>query len=295
MVGRRRVVLGGVAAGMAALAAERRREVLAAPHKPDPRQWPDRGLFAAWLGHSTVLLKMDGYTVITDPVLGTHCGVDLKFTQVGMKRLVAPALTVDELPHVDLVLSSHAHFDHLDTPTMGKLASRQREVVMARATSDLIRVRGFRRVTELGWGEETRVGPLRVKALEVRHWGARMQTDRHRGYNGYLIESERFRVLFPGDTASTDLLRAVRTSRRIDLAVMPIGAYNPWVQAHCNPEEALRMGLEAGAAAFLPVHHSTFRLGREPMLEPLERFEEIAEREKARVVLRSIGQSVAVA
>lgn len=303
---RRRLILGGVGAGVAGLAgaayaaapqfwkqfaAERRRPILAASHKPDPRQWPDRGLYAAWLGHSTVLLKMDGFTVLTDPVLGTHCGIDLKVTQLGLKRLVAPALTVDELPPVDLVLVSHAHFDHLDTPTLGALESRQREVVMASQTSDLIGANAFKRVTELRWNEQAKVGPLRVKAVEVRHWGARVRTDTYRGYNGYVIESERFRVLFAGDTANTDSFRSLRSSRRFDLAITPIGAYNPWLQAHCTPEQALRMGLEAGAEAFLPVHHQTFRLGREPLLEPIERFQEASEREKVAVVLREIGQS----
>jgi L-ascorbate metabolism protein UlaG (beta-lactamase superfamily) len=190
------VILGAVGAGVAGLAgaaysaapqfwqqfmAERRRQILPAPHVPDPRQWPDRGLHAAWLGHSTVLMKIDGYTVITDPVLGSHCGIDLKVTQLGLKRLVAPALTVDQLPPVDLVLVSHAHFDHLDTPTLGALESRQREVVMAHATADLIDAGAYKRVTELRWDERVRVGPLSIQAVEVRHWGARVRTDTHRG------------------------------------------------------------------------------------------------------------------
>jgi L-ascorbate metabolism protein UlaG (beta-lactamase superfamily) len=270
------------------------KDLPAARHRPNPREWPERGLHAAWLGHSTVLLKIDGYTVITDPVLGPRCGVDLKFTQVGMKRLVAPALTVDELPWIDVIVNSHAHFDHLDTYTVGRLESQQREVVMARRTSDIIDTSAFRRVTELGWGEQTRIGPLTIKALQVRHWGARLRTDSYRGYNGYVIESERYRVLFAGDTANTDFFRALRSSRRFDLAIMPIGAYNPWVQAHCNPEEALRMGTEAGAELFLPVHHQTFSLGREPRLEPIERFQDSAARAKVGVVLTEIGQSVSL-
>jgi L-ascorbate metabolism protein UlaG (beta-lactamase superfamily) len=294
-VRRRTALLGALSAGALVTANNvSSKDLPVALHKPNPRDWPDRGLYAAWLGHSTVLLKIDGYTLLTDPVLGPRCGVDLKFTQVGMKRLVAPALTVDELPWVDAILSSHAHFDHLDTFTVGRLESKNRDVVMARRTSDIIDAQAFRHVTELGWGEETRLGPLRVKAIEVRHWGARLRTDSHRGYNGYIIESDRFRVLFAGDTANTDLFRQVRSSRRIDLALMPIGAYNPWVQAHCNPEEALRLGFDAGADAFLPIHHQTFALGREPRLEPIERFQEVAERQKARVVLTEIGQSTRV-
>jgi L-ascorbate metabolism protein UlaG (beta-lactamase superfamily) len=292
MNGRRKALLATLGAGALVTADGLAASTIPAPrHRPDPRQWPDRGLFAAWLGHSTVLLKIDGYTVLTDPVLGPRCGVDLKFTQVGFKRLVAPALAVDELPWVDVVLSSHAHFDHLDTYTMGRLESKNREVVMARRTADIIDANEFRRVTELGWGESLEVGPLRIQAIEVRHWGARLRTDSYRGYNGYVIESDRFRVLFAGDTANTDLFRRLRSSRRFDLALMPIGAYNPWVQAHCNPEEALRMGLEAGAEAFLPIHHQTFRLGRERLLEPIERFQDAAEREKAHVVLAEIGES----
>lgn len=305
---RRKVVLagaGGVAAlGTAAyrmapnlwdqLLADRAREVLPAQHRPTPRLWPDHALHAAWLGHSTVLVKIDGFTMITDPVLFSHVGVDLGFTQIGMKRLVAPALTVEELPPIDLILLSHAHFDHLDTRTLRRLESAKTEVVMARATSDLIRADRYRRVTELGWGETARVGPLEIRAQEVRHWGARLRTDTYRGYNGYLISTDRRRILFAGDTANTDGFKTLKTARGVDLAIMPVGAYNPWIHAHCTPEQALRMGLEAGAQQFLPVHHQTFRLSREPRTEPIERFSEASLRSRVPVVLDSIGQQVSL-
>jgi L-ascorbate metabolism protein UlaG (beta-lactamase superfamily) len=262
----------------------------AAPRTPDPRQWPDYGLFAAWLGHSTVLIKMDGFTMITDPVLGSHVGVDLAgVTQVGLKRLVAPAMHALELPQIDLILLSHAHFDHFDIPTLRALDDARTEVVTAWRTAELLVPHRYGRVQELRWREEARVGPVRVKAVEVNHWGARYRTDTFRGYNGYLIAGDRFRVLFGGDTADTDAFREIRAHKRIDLAIMPIGAYNPWLRKHCTPEQALRMGLDAGAVRFLPIHHQTFRLGMEPLGEPIERFQEAAERERVPVVAAAIG------
>ena len=106
--------------------------------------------------------------------------------------------------------------------------------------------------------------PAEMRAFEVNHWGARMRTDTYRGYNGYVIEAGRYRILFGGDTAATTAFRSVRTSRPVDLAVMPIGAYNPWIYYHCTPEQAWRMGNDAGAELFIPVHHQTFQLSREP-------------------------------
>ena len=100
---------------------DRRRKILPAPHRPDPARWPDTGLYAAWLGHSTVLLKVDGFTILTDPVLGSRCGVLVGPMTVGLKRLVAPALSKTELPPIDLILLSHAHFDHFDRGTLRAL------------------------------------------------------------------------------------------------------------------------------------------------------------------------------
>ncbi len=273
---------------------QRQRPVLQAPACPRWQQWPDTGLNAAWIGHSTVLLKIDGVTIITDPVFSESCGVRLGPVTIGLKRLVEPALQMSQLPHIDIVLLSHAHMDHFDLPSLRALASRSTTVVTARSTSDLLRVRRYAAVHELGWGEQVRIGPLTFRALQVNHWGARMRTDTYRGYNGYLIEGGSRRVLFGGDTADTREFRSVRTSRPIDLALMPIGAYNPWIYAHCTPEQAMRMCNEAGAEHLLPVHHQTFALSREPLNEPIERFLAAAASHSDRVLTRSIGDEASL-
>ena len=229
------------------------------------------GIHAAWVGHSTVLVTIDGFTILTDPVLGAKIGIGIGPLVVGLKRLVQPALSLPELPTPDVILLSHAHMDHFDLPSLRKLEGPRTTVVTATGTSDLLRVRRYQSVKELGWEESCQVGPARIEAFEVRHWGARMSTDTYRGYNGYLIEVGRYRVVFGGDTAFTDKFRKLRTSKPVDLAIMPIGAYDPWIRVHCNPEQALAMADQAGAEFVLPVHHQTFKLSSEPLKEPIER------------------------
>jgi L-ascorbate metabolism protein UlaG (beta-lactamase superfamily) len=270
-------------------ANEMGRPVNPAPGHPAPHLWSDRGLYAAWLGHSTVLLKLDGATIITDPVFSERVGLNLGPLTLGLKRLIAPAIKMSQIPKVDLILLSHAHMDHLDLPTVRFLESRATSVITAAHTSDLLRPSRYAQVRELGWGERVRIGAVEVRAFEVNHWGARMRTDTYRGYNGYIVEAGRYRILFAGDTAGTSVFRSVRTSKPIDLAIMPIGAYNPWIHYHCTPEQAWRMGNDAGAERFLPVHHQTFQLSREPYLEPIERFYDIAGNGAERIVVNRIG------
>ncbi len=302
----RRTLLGGAglagAAGLATwayrsapafwdqFAKELARPVGPAPRHPAVRGWTDRGLHAAWLGHTTVLLKIDGFTILTDPVFSERVGLNLGFFTLGLKRLVEPALRVAELPRIDLVLLSHAHMDHLDIPSMRALESRGTRVVTARKTSDLLRPSRYAAVTELGWGEKTREGPAEIRAFRVNHWGARMRTDTFRGYNGYVIEAGRYRVLFGGDTAITDYFRDVRSARPYHLAIMPVGAYNPWIHYHCTPEQAWRMANDAGSEFVIPVHQQTFRLSREPVAEPMERLHRAAGSHTDRIALQHIGQ-----
>lgn len=274
---------------------ELRRPVSAPTRIPDPKRWPDKGLHAAWLGHSTVLMKIDGYTIITDPVFSTRAGLHLGPVTLGVKRLIAPPLSLEQLPEIDLVLLSHAHMDHFDIPSLRSLERRSTNVVTASRTGDLLRVGQYGSVHEVGWGQEQRIGPATVKGVEVNHWGARLRTDTYRGYNGYLLQVGRYRVLFAGDTADTKKLTKVAGSKRLDMVIMPIGAYNPWVRFHCTPEQAWRMAQEARAELFFPVHHSTFQLSREPANEPLERLHTAAGPEDKRIIVHEIGEEYTLA
>ena len=281
---------------------DRLTKVPPAPLVPDLRNWEHHALAAAWVGHSTVLLRVGGgggATVLTDPVFSRRVGIGLGLLTAGPARFYQPAVKLADLPALDLILLSHAHFDHLDRPTLSRLARRDRDVpvVTAADTADLVDGLGFRSVTELPWGEAWERGPLKVTAVEVNHWGARTFYDTYRGYNGYLIESSFSgvpkgrassapRVFYAGDTADHRGFEAIAP---VDLALMPIAAYDPWVASHATPEQAWRMANEAGARVVMPIHHSTFRLSREPMDEPIRRFLAAAEGQAGRVALTQIG------
>jgi L-ascorbate metabolism protein UlaG (beta-lactamase superfamily) len=266
-----------------------RRETARAARRPQPLLWPEKGIHATWLGHSTVLVKVDGFTILTDPVFSLRVGLNFGPITLGIKRLVAVAAEPVDLPAIDLVLLSHAHMDHFDLPSLRRLERAGTQVVTAYRTSDLLRVKRYAHVHELRWNQTVRVGPVAIRAFQVAHWGARMRSDVYRGYNGYLLNVGQRQILFGGDTAHTHHFKQLRSSRPIDLAIMPIGAYDPWIHVHCNPEQALAMANDAGAEFILPVHHQTFQLSREPKLEPIERLLAAVGNAQERVCLREIG------
>ncbi len=272
------------------------RKIDQAPEHPVPSGWDSAGLTASWLGHATVLMKLDGVTILTDPVLFSRCGIRLGPLTVGPKRYVECALRPEALRGVDVILLSHAHMDHMDLRSLEALP-RSAIVVTARDTADIFQKIRFRDVIELDWNSVRDVvtpkGAVTVSAFHLRHWGARMRSDDHRGYNAYVIERSGFRVCHMGDTANTDA--AILGSRgAIDLIFAPIGAYNPWTRSHCTPEEAVAMSDQAKAHYILPIHHQTFKLSAEPMGEPISRFVETLTRAPERVALTRIGQTFAL-
>jgi len=268
---------------------ERRVPVLPAPHRPQPAVWSDERLTVAWLGHATVLINFYGTWLLTDPALRSRVGVRVGAMTLGPRRLVRPALTVRELPALDAVLVSHAHMDHCDMGTLRSLPRRTR-VVTQEGNADLFR--RFARVDELSWGESVEVVGARVEAVEVNHWGARKLTDRHRGYGGFLVEKNGRALVFGGDTAYTNAFaRLKHRGTRVDLAILPIGAYDPYINVHASPEHSWRMSREMGAEFILPMHHSTFRLSREPSGEPIQRMLTAAGRERRRVAVTEIGET----
>ncbi|MEP7118225.1 MAG: MBL fold metallo-hydrolase [Acidobacteriota bacterium] len=268
-----------------------------APHTPAPTTWTEDALTLAWLGHATVLINFLGVRILTDPVLFSRIGVDLGLGTLGPRRLIECALRPEDLPEIDLLLISHAHFDHLDRRSLRAVRGRP-TVVMATATSDLLPRRRSAAVHELRWHESVEVatprGEVVVRAIEVKHWGARVGRDRHRGYTGFVVERDGRRLLIGGDTAATGAFRDHRRFGPFDAAIMPIGAYDPWIANHCTPEQAVAMADAAGARLFVPVHHQSFALSREPVREPIERAERMLAAEAGRLAWREIGETVVV-
>jgi len=278
--------------------AEVGQEVPPAPYTPDPASWSDNAVTLAWLGHATVLVNFYGVRVLIDPTLFRRIGVDVGIGSVGPLRLTGCALGPERLPEIDLVLVSHAHFDHLDTPSLAAIPGRP-AVVMAWETSDLLPRGRYSSVRELRWGDAVQIatprGEVAVRAIEVKHWGARMRRDTYRGYNGYIVEREGRKLLFGGDTAHTPMFAEYRRHGPFEAAVMPIGAYDPWIRNHCTPEQAVALANAAGARLFVPVHHQSFELSREPFFEPIERTDAALAAEPERLALREIGQTVRLA
>lgn len=255
----------------------------AADTLPDPGQAP---LAASWLGHATVLVQFGRTTVLTDPVFSDRIGMSLGRVVVGLDRRLPLPIDPARLPPIDLILISHAHFDHLDKPTLRRLASAGTTVVTARRTSGLI-PSGFGRVIELGWSDRIELLGLRIMAIRPAHWGARTAVDRRRGYNSYVVESPQRRILFAGDTAYTDAFRPVGP---VDLALFGIGGYDPWIHAHADPEQVWSMFRAMRARHLMPMHHSTFELSDEHPDEPLHRLRAAAGRDADRLVGAEPGQ-----
>lgn len=274
--------------------------------KPMPHSWKSGELNIAWIGHSTMLINLFGTTILTDPVLFRSIGLYFWGITFGPYRYTYPALEIDEIPKPDLILLSHAHMDHMDFKTLTELSNKypgQIDCLTAYNTMDVIEELKWKSLSELDWNQETHFGDIRIKALEVKHFGWRYpwEKDRSRGfmkegrsYNAYIIERNRKKILFAGDTAYTDKFKEIR-SENIDIALMPIGAYNPWKRAHCNPEEALIMAADhMQAKHFVPMHCRTFKQGQEPIDEPLKWLNESSERYNISIGIKTLGQTLTV-
>ncbi len=249
--------------------------------KPSPETWDSNNISLSWLGHSTVLINFYGKILLTDPALFNRVGVNLLGLTIGPERLTPPALSIDEIPKPDLILLSHGHMDHTDYPTLEYLTEKfpnQIDVVTAYLTKDIIEDLEWKSIAVLDWSDSANISDINITAFEVKHFGWRYpwEKDRSRGYykdgrsfNSYLIEYNNKKIFFGGDTAYTDKLTAVAPFAP-DIAIMPVGAYNPWKHNHCNPEEALKMAKDMNAKHFIPIHTKTFIQSQEPFNEAIE-------------------------
>lgn len=255
--------------------------------------------WACWIGHSTVLIRVAGKWILTDPVLFSTYGINAFGITLGPRRITQPALTLDEIPKPDIVLLSHAHMDHMDRKSLDAITERypnQVTAITATNTSDVIDDLPWAALHEMDWGDTTSIQGISMKALRVKHNGWRLpgeacraagQRRSGRSYNGYEIEVDGVRIVFGGDTAYTEHFRDVR--KPVDIAIMPIGAYDHFPEAHCTPEESLAMAEMMNARYVLPIHHSTFRQSQEPMAEPLQRLRSAMRKSSSQLALTEIG------
>jgi L-ascorbate metabolism protein UlaG (beta-lactamase superfamily) len=259
----------------------------------DPSTWNDEEVTVGWVGHATILINLYGYRILTDPVFGEKVGVSLGFYQMGMSRHVPPALQLEDIGTVDLILLSHGHMDHFDLPSLRRIANEKTKVITAKGTAGLLQRLPFAEVQELGGKDSIMIDEdVNIQAVPVRHWGNRFPWNTSYGYTGYLIERNNTRIFFPGDTAYTADFTWLREKGEIDLVFMPIGAYSPdaFQRHHCTPEQAWQMFLDTGAEWLIPIHWDTFVLSQEPVDEPLQRLLKAAGEEKDRIVLTEHGQ-----
>ena len=261
------------------------------PPKLEPSAWPDNSLTIANLGHATVLMNFFGTRVLTDPSLFSRVGMSFdSILTIGPKRVVDPTLAPAQLQQLDIILITHAHMDHLDIPSL-KALPKSAVVVACDKCSKIIAPLGFKDVRELKWGESTVVKGLTIRAMGARHWGKRWPPfGEEYGFNSYVLEKDGRRMLLACDSADTDLFASL-ASAPPDVAVFSIGAYDPWICNHANPEQVWKMFQSTGAHYLVPIHWGTFKLSKEPMEEPLQRLIVAAGDQQNRLVLRQIGAS----
>jgi L-ascorbate metabolism protein UlaG (beta-lactamase superfamily) len=286
---RRVALVVALAAGLAIFATARADKPMAPTIRPNPISWPNDRITVSNLGHATLLMNFLGVRVLTDPSLFDRVGlaVDSIFT-IGPKRISAPPLAPADLQDVQLILITHAHMDHLDVRSL-KALPKTVTVVACDKCSRIIKPLGFSDVRELQWGQSTKFSGLKITAMGARHWGRRWPPlGADYGFDSFVLEKDGRRMLIACDSAYTDLF-APLASDPPEVAVFSNGAYDPWIWNHANPEQVWSMFKQTGATYLLPIHWGTFRLGKEPVDEPMTRLLAAAGPDSDRVVLREIG------
>jgi len=236
-------------------------------------------LGVTFIGHASFFVQMGGQSVVLDPNFARWLFV--------LKRLRKPGLRVSDLPPIDLVLVTHAHFDHLHRPSLRAIVNHTRRstglaptIVIPHHVFDLVSDLGFEEIIELDWWNHYRHGGLTVTHVPSRHWGARILKDSHRGYGGYVLRSEKHSVYHAGDTAYFSGFREIGQRLSPEVALLPIGAYNPeqFRTVHTSPGDATRAFLDLNSRWMVPMHYGSFRLSHEPIDEPLQLLEKEAKK-----------------
>jgi len=235
-----------------------------------------RELAVTWIGHATALLQIGGLNVLTDPQFSNRAS---PAQWLGPKRWQPPAILMRELPHIDIVVISHNHYDHLDADSVKALnaqAGGPPLFVVPLGVERWLADEGIRNAQALDWWDVVERSGVRVHLVPVQHWSGRGLADRMKTlWGGYVIEGKGKRVFFTGDTGYSKVHFKEIGERfgAVDLALIPIGGYEPrWFmkQQHVNPEEAVQIHLDLKARRSIGIHWGTFQLTDEPLDQPVE-------------------------
>jgi L-ascorbate metabolism protein UlaG (beta-lactamase superfamily) len=252
-------------------------------------------LAVTWYGHSTALLDIDGYRLLTDPVWSERCSPS---DVVGPQRMHPPPSPLEALPALDAVVISHDHYDHLDIDTVKALARTQRApFIVPLGVGAHLREWGIpgQRIVELDWGDDHRIDELTLTCTPARHFSGRFLSRNNTLWASWVLTGPTHRAYFGGDTGYTKSFGEIGAEHGpFDLTLMPVGAYNTaWPDIHMNPEEAVRAHREMSDSGLLvPIHWCTFRLAPHPWAEPIERLLEAAEPAGVKVAVPKPGERV---
>ena len=214
-----------------------------------------------WIGHASFLVQFTDLNVLIDPNFANWLFL--------LKRLKRSGLRIEHLPPIDLVLLTHAHFDHFHKPPLRRVP-HPKIAIMPWGVGDLALILGFGRVVELEWWESFSQRDWKVTLTPSKHWGARVLRDLHRGYGGFVLEHQGRRIYHAGDSAYFEGFKEIGKTCRPEIALLPIGAYHPesFRHMHMGPDEALRVFKDLRARWLVPMHYGTFRLSFEDLDEP---------------------------
>ena len=236
--------------------------------------------YIGWIGHATFLIKLGKTTIITDPVFSKNVGPFI----FGPKRYTEPALKLNEIPKIDLLLLTHNHYDHQDIKTIKNFPYKNSNIIVPLGLGKYFKKNNYSKINELDWYETELVNELKITLLPAVHWSKRSLTDTNKTlWGNFLIEYKDKKILFACDTGYGKIYRELgQKYGPIDLTMINIGAYDfrPMFEKsiyHTNPEEALQVAKDLKSRKVLGTHWGTFVLSLEPIMEPPKRFKNNAE------------------
>ena len=255
---------------------------------------PSSGLRATWMGWSSVLVEIDGRRVLTDPVWSTRCSPS---TLIGPKRFHAPPIELEELPHIDAVIISHDHYDHLDMPVVRALSAKGTHFIVPLGIGAHLERWGtsVAQIHELDWNESFVFQGLTFTATPARHYSGRNPRLQNRTlWATWVVKGPRNRFFFSGDSGYTDQFKAIGAAHGpFDLTLVKIGASDPaWAEIHMTPEEAVQTHRDVGGKVMLPVHWATFNLAFHGWDEPPNRAVAAAEKAGVKLIVPRLGEFV---